>query len=349
MDARTFIKVPMYRAAFLGILGLALVSTGAHSTVTQFSSSGEILKWINDYRHKPDPFKAADAIHKLSALGELRNPESAGAYLGFSAGILAANPDKADALVAKMLPMPAEDQWLVVRAIAYSGIPRWRFVLAKIRHRVPARNAMLEKYLQGRLPVLTQYKLETQKPNWFVRNLSFGRPKAKPVILEASPEVLDAFWGYYYATGSPMPIEKIIGMLDWSVNRDEVDKLTLGGMAKYTLASNASRDPALLAMIKSMQPSQPENLQKILKEVIEAADDVDVSRVRREMLASLDTLRAKGSETRRNISWWGQVGEGALAAGCIAAAVAGQVQIGIPCVVGGAVTAGGLRLWSSSQ
>ena len=86
-----------------------------------------------------------------------------------------------------------------------------------------------------------------------------------------------------------------------------------------------------------------------MKEVIDAADDVDVSRIRREMLAAIDSLRRKGSQSRRNISWWGQVGEGALAVGCIAAAVAGQVQVGIPCVIGGAVTTGGLQLWSHSD
>jgi hypothetical protein len=161
--------------------------------------------------------------------------------------------------------------------------------------------------------------------------------------------MLDTFWGYYYATGARMPIENIMGMLPWAENKDDIDKLTLGGMAKYTLASNASRDPTLLATIKAMRSTEPKEVQPVLKEVIDAADDVDVSRIRREMLAALDSLRRKGSESRRNISWWGKVGEGAIAVGCIAAAVAGQVQIGIPCVVGGAVTSGGLSLWSHSD
>ncbi len=101
-------------------------------------------------------------------------------------------------------------------------------------------------------------------------------------------------------------------------------------------------------MIKAIQPSQPKDVQPPLKEVIEAADDVNVSRIRRDMLASLDTLRRNGPQSRRNISWWGHVGEGALAAGCIAAAIAGQIQLGIPCVVGGATYSGVLRYLSGS-
>jgi len=339
----------MRGVCILAAIGLALAMPAAQAKTVQFGSSGEILKWMNDYRSAPDPFRAADAIHKLSSLGELRNPELAGVYLGFAAGILSANPGKADELVARMLPLPAEDQWLVVRAVAYSGIPRWRFVLFKIRPQVSARAAMLGKYLDGTLPLLSQYQLEAPKPGWFARNLSFQSAKAKPVVLEGSPDMLDMFWGYYYATGARMPIDNIMGMLPWAENKDDIGKLTLGGMAKYTLASNASRDPELLKTIKALRPTQPKDVQPVLKEVIDAADDVDVSRVRREMLAALEKLRRDGSQTKRDVSWWGKVGEGAIAVGCIAAAVAGQVEVGIPCVVGGAVTSGGLALWSHSN
>ena len=52
---------------------------------------------------------------------------------------------------------------------------------------------------------------------------------------------------------------------------------------------------------------------------------------------------------RRDISLWGQVGEGAVAIGCIAAALAGQVEFGIPCVVGGAATSAALRIWNGQN
>jgi len=345
----------MRRACSLLLFGFAVAAmTGsalatAHA-VARFSSTAQILKWMNEYRGKPDPMRAAAAIRDLSALGALRDPESAGVYLGFAAGVLAANAGHADALVARMLPLPAEDQWLIVRAIAYSGVPNWRATLAHIRARVPARDAMVERYLQGKLPVLAQYRLEAPKPDWFARmaqNLPFQKPRPKPVMLTPSADLLDMFWGFYYATGERAAVQRIVELLPWSTDKDDVDKLTLGGMAKYTLVSNASRDPALLATIRSMQASQPTAVRPALKEAIEAAEDVDVSRVRQEMLAALDKLRRNGSQTRRDVTFWGQVGEGALAVGCIAAAAAGQVEFGIPCVVGGAVSTGGLQLWSS--
>ena len=46
---------------------------------------------------------------------------------------------------------------------------------------------------------------------------------------------------------------------------------------------------------------------------------------------------------------WGQVGEGALAVGCIVAAVAGQVEFGIPCVIGGVATSAAIRLYDGQK
>ena len=211
-----------------------------------------------------------------------------------------------------------------------------------------ARRAWWQNDIAGRLPVLTQFKLDAPKDGWFTRNFA-AKAKTKQVVLEPSPELLDTFWGYYFATGSPAALQNVITLLPWSKNKDEIDKLTLGAMAKYTLAENASRDPVLLATLKTVRNAQSKEARPVLVEVIEAADNVDVTRVRREMLASLDELKRKGSATNRDISFWGQVGQGALAAGCIAAAVAGQVEVGVPCVVGGAVSSGALHLWTSQN
>ncbi len=340
--------------AAAAVLAVAWSGTGAAGAAGgEFYSSAEVLKWMNSYRSKPDPMRAASAIHQLSGFGELRNQESAGVYVGFAAGVLAANPAKARALVNKMLPMPDEDQWLVVRAIAYSGVPTWRMLLTDIAPRVPARGPMLQKYVAGTLPTLRQYKIENTSPSWsykFAEYMPFHeKPKTTPVVLKPSPELLDTFWGYYYATGDTKALQNIISLLPWSTDHDDVQRLTLGGMAKYTLAENSSRDSVLLATIKAVRGSEPKDVQPVLDQVIEAADNVDVSHVRSEMLASLDELKRKGSATKRNVTFWGQVGEGAIAAGCIGLAVASVGAAGIPCVVGGAASAGALNIWSSQQ
>jgi hypothetical protein len=310
-----------------------------------------ILSWINKYRHNPDVERVPSAIRGLSRLGLLSDPEGSGVYVGFLAGILASNPDKADALIAKIFPLPPEQHWAIVRAIAYSGLPDWQKLLARSAERMPARPVMVEKYLANKLPTLEQAPIEKDE-TWGERLRShiplarhFSKGKTD-VTFDLTPDLLDTLWGYFYATGSYRPLSRMVLMLRWSKERDVLEKLTLGSMAKYTLAMNSARNPDLLATLKwaATQP-QPDAVKPVLAEVIEAAETVETGRLRNEALASIDELKRKGPGMKRDLSIWAQVGEGALAIGCIAAAVAGQIEFGIPCVVGGIATSAALRLW----
>jgi hypothetical protein len=138
-------------------------------------------------------------------------------------------------------------------------------------------------------------------------------------------------------------------MLRWSLEMESVEKLTLGSMAKYTLASNASRDPELLVTLREARERTPKETAKVLTQVIDAAETVDTARLRKEAFAAIEELRRKGPAYRRNVSWWGQVGQGALALGCIAAAATGQVYLGLPCVITGGVTSAALSTWEKQQ
>jgi hypothetical protein len=146
-----------------------------------------------------------------------------------------------------------------------------------------------------------------------------------------------------------MPILRIMQMLPWSKSRDTVDKLTVGSMARYTLASYAVRDAELREFLHSELPGQPAAIKGPLTEVIEAADTVQLGAVRKDALAAVEELKTKGSDARRNLDFWGQVGVGAVAIGCVSAAALGQVAIGIPCVIGGSAGQGLLSFWEKQQ
>jgi hypothetical protein len=310
----------------------------------EFTSRDAVLMWIYRYRARPDLARVPAAVRALSQMGALREPESSGVYIGFIAGVIGSNPTQAEDLVAKMFPLPPEDQWALVRAIAYSCLPEWKALLAKFADRMPTRQVMIDRYIEGKLPTINQVKVE--KEFSLIDKLRF-KSAPKEVALDLTPELLDTVWGYYFATGGYSPIARIISMLPWSKDRNNVDKLTLGSMAKFTLASNASRDFELLAMLKRAAKHQPEKVTPILKDVIESAETVDTTRVRKEALAAIAELQRKGPGYKRDGSLWGQVGQGAIALGCIAAAATGHVELGLPCVVGGALSSAALNFWSA--
>jgi hypothetical protein len=161
--------------------------------------------------------------------------------------------------------------------------------------------------------------------------------------MEPSPELIDVLWGYYLATGSYAPIERIIKFLPLANDHDNVDNLTTGSAAKFTLASNAVRDFSLLSMLKWSAKGQPKEIAVVLDDVVETAETVDTAHMRKESLAAIEELKQKGPDSKRDLTGWGQVGEGALSMGCVVAAATGQIELGIPCVIGGAAYTAGLQ------
>jgi hypothetical protein len=335
-------------------LVLSASASAAPPRALDVASRESILGWINGYRFNPDPAHVPAAMRGLARLGLLRDPEASGVFVGFLAGVLAANPGKAEEIVARMFPFPVEQHWALVRAIAYSGLPQWRSLMTRLGERMPTRRVMIEKFASGKLPTLDQAPIEKDATfgeklrGQFTLAKYFTKP-SEDVTLELTPDLLDTLWGYYFATGAYRPLARIIVMLRWSKERDVIEKLTLGSMAKYTLAVNAARNADLLHQLKWSAEQQPETIKPILNKVIEAAETAETGRLRNEALAAIDDLKRKGPGYKRDISVWGQVGEGALAIGCIVAAVAGQVEFGVPCVIGGVATSAALRFWEGQQ
>jgi hypothetical protein len=339
-------------AAAIALIVMVVPAAAVPLKPGQFASREAVLGWMNDYRNHRDPAHVPDAVHAMSQLGIFKDAENSGAFIGFIAGALRDNAAHADAMVDRMLPLPPEDQWALVQAIAYSEMPGWKNLLYRYAERLPARRLMSEKYLLGELPTLDEAGFE-EKPGTFDKiggYLGLGRKDKKKPALLPTPALLDVLWGYYCATGSFNPaISDIVAMVSWANERNDVDKLTLGGMAKYTLAANASRDARLLTMLKSVAKYYPKDTKKELDEVTLAAETMDLAKLRKDALASIDDLKRKGPGYKRDVSLWGQIGEGALALGCIGAAAAGQIELGIPCVVGGAVGSAGLHYWDTQN
>lgn len=343
---------------------IALLTFGnlAHAAVAPeidpHASLGVVQQWIYNYRAKPDYMHVPAAVRVLFHSQAFKEPENAGIYLGFVAGAIGSNAAKAEQLVDSFFPVPPENEWVIVRAVAYSGLPDWRNLLRHIAPKMPARRVMIDSYLNGTLPTLTEIPLEETKPGVMdkLRNTLTRNPFAKEekkldikLTFATNQDLLDTLWGYYFATGSHVPVLRIMQMLPWSKSRDTVDKLTIGSMARYTLASYAVRDADLREFLRGELPRQPEAVKAPLAEVIQAADTVQLGPVRRDALAAVEELKTRGSDSRRNLDFWGQVGVGAVALGCVSAAALGAVAVGIPCVIGGSASQGLLSFWEKQQ
>jgi hypothetical protein len=334
-----------------GVFALLAVSPAtAAARPADFVSTASVTNWISGYRAKPDPKSVPAAMLALSRLGAFDDPERCGVYVGFFAGVIGSDPDKAGRLISKTMTMPKQDRWIIVRAIAYSGLPEWKALLRRFATRLPNYRVISQKYLTGKMATLAQFTVPPSLTTFdrVREHLQIEKP-ARKVVLEPSPDVLDLLWGYYFGTGSYRPIMHLIAVLPWSRDHDDVERLTIGNMAKYTLARNATHDEVLLSMLKASikARNQPATTVAVLKEVVDAAESVDTAALHKAALASIEELKRNGPAYKRNVSWWGYLGQTAIAGGCIAAALAGQVEFGIPCVVGGATASAALNFWNN--
>jgi len=339
------------RTLFVALLAVLVTSGMALAAPPAKPTKEDVLAWINAYDPHRDAARAPSVMKMASNLGMLNDPEGASMYVGFMAGMIGSNPKKADTIINKLVLMRAADHWAIVRAIAYSEHPDWRGLMARSAPKMPTRALMAQRYLEGKLqtpdtPVeekKTSWRDRANPAKWFAK-----KEKDKQIPLDERPETLDMYWGYYYASRSAPPLERMIKMLPWSVERDSVEKLTIGSMAKFTMAMNASRDPKLLKLLKTLQAQQTDKeTSKQLAETIEAAETVEISSLRKTALDRLEELKRMGPASNRDFAWWGKLGQGVLSVGCIAAAATGQAALGLPCVLGGAASSAVLNYWAT--
>jgi hypothetical protein len=89
-------------------------------------------------------------------------------------------------------------------------------------------------------------------------------------------------------------------------------------------------------MLKASMAVETKDTRVVLQEVIDAAETFEFGRVRRDAVASIDQLKTRPAAAR-NVQWWGTAADRA-GAGLHVAGALGQFQVGIPCVIGGAVS-----------
>jgi hypothetical protein len=304
-----------------------------------FTSVDRLMDWISNYRKHKNPSRVPAAVHAMQDYGLFADEEKAWFCTGFIAGVLGSNPKDGPALIPRMFPMPDKEQAVIIRAIVYSGRPDWRELLEKNASRMPLRGPLIDDFLAGKRPALMELPLDHG----------------------GSPGIY-ALWGYYVATGQYEPVVRIMQALRWSKKKEDsrfsfrkvfsgwghdpsaVEKITTGGTAKWTLASYAERDRALLNLYRAESARQPEEIAKPLNDVIEAAEIFESEKIRKDQFGAIEDAQKQQMTNEAGMTKGATAGSIAIATGCVAATALGQAYIALPCVLGGALYTGAVKL-----
>lgn len=304
-----------------------------------FASVDRLMDWVTNYRSHKNPSRVPAAVHAMQDFGLFADEEKAWFCTGFIAGVLGSNPKDGPSLIPRMFPMPDKEQAVIIRAIAYSGRPDWRDLLEKNASRMPLRRPLIDDFIAGKRPTLMDLPLDHG----------------------GSPGIY-ALWGYYVATGQYEPVVRIMQALRWSKNKEDsgfsfrkvfsgwgrdpsaVEKITTGGTAKWTLASYAERDRQLLNLYRAEYERQPKEIAKPLKDVIEAAEIFESEKVRKDQFGAIEDAQKQQMTNEAGMTKGATAGSIAIATGCVAATALGQAYIALPCVIGGALYTGAVKL-----
>ncbi len=304
-----------------------------------FTSPDKLMDWISNYRDHKEPRRVPAAVHAMRDSGLFGDEEKAWFCTGFIAGVLGSNPKDGPGMIPKMFPMPDKEQAVIIRAIAYSGRPDWRELLEKNASRMPLRRPLIDDFLDGKRPTLMTL----------------------PLDVGGSPGIY-ALWGYYVATGQHEPVVRIVTALQWSKTKADsgfsfrkvfsgwghdpsaVGKIATGGTAKWTLASYAERDRQLIALYRAEAGRQPEEIAEPLKDVIKAAESFESEKIRKDQFGAIEDAQRQQLTNEAGMTKGATAGSIAIATGCVAASALGQAYIALPCVIGGALYTGAVKL-----
>jgi len=312
--------------------------TSPTATPPEFATAERLLDWVSNYRDQPQYWKVPAAVHAMRDHRLFTDEEQRWFCIGFIAGVLGTNPNDGPGLIPQMFPMPPKEQEVIIRAIAYSGRPDWQDLLVKNAAKMPLRKPLIDDLLDGRRPTLQAMELDT-----------------------GGTTAVYALWGYYVASGQHEPVVRIMQALQWSKgaqksgffdkltsgwgkDANDVEKVTTGGTAKWTLASYAERDRELIGLYRGELGNQPEEIAGPLKDVIEAAELFEAEKIRKEQYGAIEDAERRQLTADAGMSKGWTAGSIAIATGCMAATAFGQAQIAVPCVIGGALYSGAGKL-----
>jgi hypothetical protein len=303
-----------------------------------FSTPEQLMQWVYNYSKRPRPWEVPAAVRAMRELGIFGDEEKAGFCTGFIAGVLGANPKDGPKILAQMFPMPDKEQAVLIRAVAFSGRPDWRELLHQFRDRMQLRQPLIDSYLSGQAKTLMEVDLADGSP------------------------VIYTLWGYYVATGQTQPVVRIIEALKWSKKKDDgrfswgkiwagwktdpsaVDKITVGATAKWTLTSYAEKNRDLIGLYRAEYERQPQEIAVPLKDVIVAAEVFESEKVRKDQFGAIADAQKIQQGNEAGMSKAATAGSLAIATGCVAASALGQFYIAVPCVIGGALYTGAMKL-----
>ena len=225
-------------------LALALVSAGTGSR--ERVSAQNVEAWVGSYYLAPKPDEVADALAVLAAKGLLESGPAEAALSGFFAEVFRANPGRVEDWVQPYMGLPK--RFVIYTALWMAHSRESMFALGRMSDVAPIEEGPALRVLRGSLP-----------------------PSIESMPID-SPATLDFLWGCFFASGSEVPVLRIIDQMKLADRRGDANAMLIGGAAQQSVSANARQHERVLSIVKERaQAADPETKAK-LDEISSAAE-----------------------------------------------------------------------------
>ena len=229
---------------FLFVLTLALVSASTDSR--ERVSAQNVEAWISSYYLAPKPDEVADALAVLAAKGLLESGQAEAALSGFFAEVFRANPGRVEDWVQPYIGLPK--RFVIYTALWMAHSRESMFALGRMADVAPFEEGPALRVLRGSLP-----------------------PSIESMPID-SPATLDFLWGCFFASGSEVPVLRIIDQMKLADRRGDANAMLIGGAAQRSVSAHARQHEKVLSIVKERaQTADPETKAK-LDEISSAAE-----------------------------------------------------------------------------
>jgi hypothetical protein len=87
-----------------------------------------------------------------------------------------------------------------------------------------------------------------------------------------SPATLDFLWGCFFASGSDVPVLRIIDQMKLANRRGDANAMLIGGAAQWSVSANARQHEKVLAIVKERAKTADPETKAKLDEIASAVE-----------------------------------------------------------------------------
>lgn len=210
------------------------------------NSQTDASRFLETYYMQPRPELIPRAFAVMSQGTLLKNASARGPLIVFLGTTMRKNPEVIGAMLALAGKLPMEQAGVIYSGLWFVNTDAMRETLQRVMQ--DAQQADVREGIAA--------LLERQPPD--LNDMAID-----------SPAIVDMLWAWYMASGNPKALQRIIAILPWTMDSNQVNRYVTGTAAKATLIANCKQHPAVLRYCELSFEEQSSDTQRVLQIVLE--------------------------------------------------------------------------------